>query len=180
VGSKEFVAYLNNIRYATYTNACAYVACQALFLKRGDYGSTFVLSDGRVGKIYKVHDKAYRAFVAMLVTSENQHLPKIYDLGIADKFAWVVLEFVEPVCEKTLGLSFKQVACGLSSIIMGREPSISLPKSIVDLGLELKDYGKGFCLDFKRDNFGMRGFTFISLDPFCLRTKHNGDLDYLS
>ena len=179
--SSEFVNFLKAVPYMSYSRACESIAYQAISVGKGDYGTAFRLSDGRVGKIYKSYDLAYETFLGLIASIDNPHLPKIYEQGTFKQFSFVVLEFVNSLALfRYMDLSFKEITGAMTAIILGVDEEIRMPSSIIELSHGLKDVAVGFCLDFKEENFGRREHTIIALDPFTLRTKDNSHLVYVA
>lgn len=178
--SKEFMEYLSKLPYATYSNACINIGYQCLAVGKGDYGTAFKLSDGRVGKIYKAYDAAYESFLDLLTTLRNPHLPVLYARESNHKFGYVVLEFLDPLTYvQYMNMSFREIAAGMSCIITGRELVKPVPSSIIDLSQGMRESAKGYCLDFREENFGDRRGTLVTLDPFTNQTKTNDHLTYV-
>jgi hypothetical protein len=179
--SLEFIKYCNVVPYMTYTTICRNIAAHAKScVGDGDYGTAFLLSDGRVAKIYKSWDRAYNSFLSLLGSSSNPHLPIVFEKGYFKDYSYVILEFLEPCKHQYyMRLTFQEITSGIAAVICGRELIKQLPSSIFDLAQAMKDHAKGFCLDFKQENFGMRSYTLVTLDPFTLKTKNNDHLEFV-
>jgi hypothetical protein len=181
MNSLEFVAYCHAIRHFQYRWACNNIINYAVSLvSEGDYGSAFRLSDGKIGKIYKSYDAAYLAFLDLVQVSINPHLPKIYHRGEFKNFSFVVLEFLTPFAREVYGkFKFDTVREGWAAEIFGKTSEHKLEQSQTELCQEMRSFAKGFCLDFRQENFGFRDKTLVTFDPFTLKTKHNSHLDYV-
>lgn len=175
MNSGEFVKYLSP--FSNYSTMCEKLTTR-LKSSRGDYGTAFYLNDGRVGKLFKKYDYAYSAFLNMVANSNSVHLPRIYDMGDHKRYAYVILEFLGP-CEITRRykeFNFNQISDGMTRIILGKEPKIDLPISLIELAFEMRVYSKGLCLDFHERNFGFRDEVIVTFDPFAIKTKTNSHL----
>lgn len=180
--SKEFVRYCELFRYYKYSTVCNNITNYTVSLVgQGDYGTAFLLNDGKIGKIYKSWDAAYIAFLELVSQSANPHLPTIFNQGHCNQFSYVVLEFLTPLAaEVYMKMNFSQVSLRLKDLILGKKPKVDIPNSLRDLGLLMRKAAKGFCLDFKEENFGMRNDMLVTFDPFTLKTKNNTHLEYVS
>lgn len=147
---------------------------------QGDYGTAFLLTDGKIGKVYKSWDVAYIAFLDMVDQTLNPHLPIIFSRHHYKHFSYVVLEFLTPCAAETyMRMNFSTLKQSLVELILGKKPKDEVPNSIRDLGYILKRAATGFCLDFKPENFGYRNETIVTFDPFTIKTKKNTHLEYV-
>ena len=178
--TNEFVKYTVGFKHYKYSTICSNLINYLVIKGRGDYGTVFQLSDGRVAKVYKSHDVAYQAFLDMSYVSKNIHLPNINCNAVFSYFGFVVLEFVDGVAaNKYMHDNFKELTNGMTNIILDKQEQTIIPATLRDLAEEMKEAAQGFCLDFRKPNFGVNDGIFKVLDPFALKTKDNNNLVYI-
>lgn len=176
----EFIRYVSSLQFSKYTTMCTNMAMNCLSVGKGDYGTAFRLSDGHICKIFKSHDRAYLQFLKMVMLTNSKHLPNIYCYDIYLRFGWVVLEFLDEYSiSQYLNLSFKDITVNMTSVIIGQEPALTLPESLNDLAIEMREMAKGYCLDFRKENFALRTHELIIFDPLTNKTKNNDHLVFV-
>lgn len=177
----QFINYISNLKYHSYKSACNNMLNHVPVIGRGDYGIAFRLSDGKVCKLYKSYDKAYKTFLKLAAINDSPHLPYIICHDEYNKFSWVLLEFLS-YCQtqRYFNLSFTEIVDSMSMVVQGNVvEGVILPSSLVDLSLEMREYAQGFCLDFRPPNFMDRQENLVVIDPFTNKTNHNNHLIYI-
>ena len=179
----QFFEIVPSLKYSTYSSAVKFFQNKVTTISpigKGDYGTVFRLSDGHVLKLFKTNDEAYKTFLKLVMLSDNPHLPNIYCFDEYNKFGWVILEFLnEYSLTEYLRLTFDTIVLQISNIICGKHYEKLLPLSLLELAEELKFHAKGYCLDFRKANFGLRQETLVLFDPFTNKTKQNSHLQYV-
>lgn len=179
----QFFEVVTSLKYSSYSNAVKFfqkTVRTVTPIGKGDYGTVFRLDDGHVLKVFKHSDEAYKTFLKLVMLSDNPHLPNIYCFDEYNKFGWVILEFLnEYSLTEYLRLTFDTIILQMSNIICGKQHEKLLPLSLIELAEELKLPAMGFCLDFKKSNFGLRNDTLVLFDPFTNQTKQNTHLPFV-
>lgn len=179
----QFFNTVSSLKYSSYSSAVNFLQKRIKTISpigKGDYGTVFRLEDGNVLKVFKNTDEAYKTFLKHVMLSDNPHLPNIYCFDEYNKFGWVILEFLDEYSiTEYLRLTFDIIASQMSKIICGKQHEKLLPVSLMGLAEELKLPARGFCLDLKKSNFGLRKDTLVLFDPFTNQTKQNTHLPFV-